>query len=334
MLQTLRGQISTPPVPQADLAGRTILVTGANSGLGLDATKLLARLRCSTIVVACRSASKGEKAKESLLQSVSASNNPPPSVVVFELELTSFSSVVAFSERCKDLPRLDAAILNAGVDPDEFSLAEGYETTITVNVISTFLLATLLVPTLRVSAKKYSITPTIAVTGSLVHAFAKEKDLTTPPDGQILKTLSDPKKADMKNEARYCLSKLLVMLLVKYQAEMLTKSAQEHPYEKPLVVINNVAPGYCRTSLYRTHESFMVKTALRLIGRESEHGARTLVHGAIVGRETHGQYLSECQVKKYSPFVKSAEGDRTVRRLWQELSAIYEEVKPGCTKIL
>jgi NAD(P)-dependent dehydrogenase (short-subunit alcohol dehydrogenase family) len=321
-------------MPRDNLTGRTILITGANSGLGLDASKLLAQLNCSTIVVACRSFAKGEKAKEAILQSLSASHKQPPSVIVFELDLGSFSNVVAFSERCKDLPRLDAAILNAGVSLTEFSLTEGYETTITVNVISTFLLATLLVPTLRVSAKKYGITPTIAITGSAVHAWAKEKDLTTPADGQILRTLSDPDKTVMKGNARYFLSKLPVMLMVKYMAEILTKSAQEHPQEKPLVVINNVAPGFCNTELFRHQADLGSKLMVKAVGRESEHGARTLVHGAVAGKGSHGQYLSECQVKKYSPFVKSAEGDRTAKRIWQELSTIYEEVEPGCTKML
>jgi retinol dehydrogenase 12 len=334
MLQFARGQFSTPPMPRVDLAGRTILITGANAGIGFEACKLLAQLNCSTIVVACRSTAKGDKAREAILQAAAASHKQPPAVVILKLDLTSFSSVVACCERCKDLPRLDAAILNAGVDLLAFSLAEGYETTITVNVISTFLMAILLLPILRESAKKHNITPNIAITGSAVHAWANSKDLTTPADGQILKTLSDPKKTVMKNEARYFLSKLPVMLLVKYLAEVLTKSAQEHPAEKPLVVINNVAPGFCKSDLFRAHRDFQTKAMLSIMGREAEHGARTLVHGGVVGKEAHGQYLSECQVKKASSFVRSAEGDRTARRLWQELSAIYEGLKPGCTKVL
>lgn len=330
-LAFLRGQFSTPPIPKVDLTGRAILVTGANSGLGLDAAKLLVQLNCSTIVLACRSMAKGEKAKEAV-QSVASPNGQRPTVVVLELEMTSFSSVSAFSERCKDLPRLDAVILNAGVDLSEFTLAEGYETTITVNVISTFLLATLLVPTLRRSAKTYNITPNIAIVGSFVHFQANDKDLTSPAEGQILNTLSDPEKADMK--ARYYLSKLPVMLLIKYLAATLTKSAQEDPNGKPLVIINNVAPGFCVTNLFRTHMETSTKVMAKVIGRSSEHGARTLVHGATAGKESHGQYLSECRVKKYSPFVKSLEGDRTAARLWQEVSAIYEDIKPGCTKQL
>ncbi|EXJ53971.1 hypothetical protein A1O7_09308 [Cladophialophora yegresii CBS 114405] len=329
IIQFLGGQFSTPPMPQTDLTGRSILVTGANTGLGLDAARLLARMNCTTIVLACRSLAKGEKAKEAVLQSL-PNGHKQPTIVSLETDLTSFSSVVAFAERCKDLPRLDAAILNAGVLLEEFSLAEGYETTITVNVISTFLLATLLLPTLRSSAKRYNITPHIAIVGSAVHFWANDKDLTTPADGEILRSLSDPKKADMKG--RYYLSKLPVMLLVKYLATVLTKSTEEDSNDKPLVIINNVAPGFCKTDLFRTNDGVMVKVMNKAMGRESEHGARTLVHGAVAGQESHGQYLSECQVKKYSAFVKSAEGDRTARRLWQELSAIYEGLKPGCTQ--
>ncbi|KIV82841.1 hypothetical protein PV11_04914 [Exophiala sideris] len=328
--QFLRGQVTTPPLPTVDCTGRTILVTGANSGLGLEAAKLLAQLNCSTIVLACRTLAKGEKTQE-VIESALGRNSRKSQFILLELDLGSFQNVVAFSERCKDLPRIDAAILNAGVQEAEFSLTEGYETTITINVISTFLLTTLLVPTLRRSAMKYNITPTIAVVGSAVHFWTNEKALTDAAEGQILKTLSDPKKADMPG--RYFLSKLPVMLLIKHLATVLTKSAKADPTSKPFVIINNVAPGLCNTNLTRA-QSAAFKTAVRVFSRSAEHGARTLVHGAIAGKESHGQYLSECQVKPYSSFVQSAEGDKTAQRLWDELSAIYENVKPGCTKEL
>lgn len=247
MIQFFRGQFSTPPEPNEDLTGRTILITGANSGLGLDAAKLLAQLNCSTIILGCRTFAKGEAATKDILASVSSRNGKIPTIVTFELELGSYSSVTAFAERCRELPRLDAAILNAGAFPSEFGLSEGFETTITVNVISTFLLATLLIPTLRESARKYSITPTLALTGSAVHFWANPKDLSGPKSGEIFKSLSDPKTADMK--ARYNLSKLPVMLLVKYLASVLTASAQRDPQGKPLVILTNVAPGFCVTGM-------------------------------------------------------------------------------------
>lgn len=76
------------------------------------------------------------------------------------------------------------------------------------------------------------------------------------------------------------------------------------------------------------------KLVLKMLGRSGEHGARTLVHGASAGSETNGQYLSECEIKDASPFVRSTEGDHTAERLWFELVDIYEKVSPGCTKEL
>lgn len=332
--QFLRGQFSTPPMPQSDLTGRTIIVTGGNSGLGLDAAMILAKLNCSTIILACRNLSKAETARASI-ESITSPSGTNSKVEILPLDLASFSSVSDFARRCKDFPRLDAAILNAGVHMVEWKTAEGYETDITVNVISTFFLTTLLVPILRDSAKKHNTSPTIAIVGSAVHFWASHKEFSNAPEGQILTSLSqvDPKKADMK--ARYYLSKLGTMLMVKHIASLLTESARLDPVGKPLVVINNVAPGLCRTNLFRENKDAGINIGLKLMGRPSEVGARTLVHGgAVAGKESHGQYLSECVVKSYSPFVKSSEGDRTAQRLWNELVAIYEKLEPGCTKEL
>lgn len=52
------------------------------------------------------------------------------------------------------------------------------------------------------------------------------------------------------------------------------------------------------------------------------------------GEETHGCYLSECQVKPESQFVQSAEGQEIQARLWEELSARLEGIRPGLTKVL
>lgn len=228
-----------------DLTGRTILVTGANTGLGLEAAKLLIQLNCSTVVIAVRSAAKGEATKD-VLSSFSKQHGKTPSIIPFELEMTTFSSVVAFASRCKELPRLDGAILNAGISEVEFKLAEGYEKTITVNVISTFLLATLLLPILRTSARNFNITPSIAIVGSAVHFWTEPKLLTDPAPGEIFKSLSNRQTADMKG--RYFLSKLPVMLLVKYLASVLATSARQDSTGRPLVVLNNVAPGFCVSS--------------------------------------------------------------------------------------
>ena len=51
-----------PPVATSDLTGRTVIVTGANSGLGFEAAKHFARMNPGKLILACRSREKGEKA--------------------------------------------------------------------------------------------------------------------------------------------------------------------------------------------------------------------------------------------------------------------------------
>jgi retinol dehydrogenase-12 len=88
-------------------------------------------------------------------------------VKVWQLDLGSSASVIAFAERCeKELDRLDIVLENAGISTSKFELVEDNESTITVNVISTFLLAHLLVPKLKETARKYNIRPVIAIMAS------------------------------------------------------------------------------------------------------------------------------------------------------------------------
>ena len=283
------------PLPTTDMTDRTIIVTGANSGLGLEASKHLLRLNVSHLILACRSQSKGDAAKQQILASVPKHlKRDLNSVEVWPLDLNSYASVIAFAERCNSqLERLDGVVENAGISTTEYRRAEDNESTITVNVVSTFLLALLLLPKLRASAEKYNMTPHISIVGSAVHFWTPFNERKSP-DGKIFEVLNDKKTAKM--DQRYMLSKLLVVLCVKELAERIT--AAKVNAGRPLVVVNNVAPGYCSTELFREETGVGHKIALAVIGRSGEKGSRTLVHAVSGGKETHGQYLSESRVKR------------------------------------
>ena len=327
----IKGQIfTTPPLVTTSFQKKTIIITGANVGLGFECAKHLLNLRVSTLVLAVRSLAKGEAAAQRLrdeLQQKEGSQGYHPAILVRQLDLSSYASVLAFADRCEqELEQVDGLMLNAGIFTRDFELVEGNEKTLTVNLISNILLALLLLPKMRETASRVAGSqPHISVVSSIVHAFAKTKDLTSPAEGQIFATLNDEQKAKMDD--RYNLSKLLVLLCLRELASRIEKENG-----KPLVVVNNPAPGWCKTELFRDdYAGWTVpqKMAFRMMGREAEEGARTLVHGMVAGRKSHGQYLSECIVKDPSAFVKSKEGARVQEKVWFEVAAKLEDIRPG-----
>ena len=64
-LNLLCDQRAAPPVAQADLTGKTVVVIGANTGLGYEATKHFATMNPQRLILACRSQQRGAAAVES-----------------------------------------------------------------------------------------------------------------------------------------------------------------------------------------------------------------------------------------------------------------------------
>jgi retinol dehydrogenase-12 len=65
ILQILREQIQrVPPLVTVDLTGKTVIVVGANTGLGFEASKHFARMNVGRLILVCRSTSKGKAAVE------------------------------------------------------------------------------------------------------------------------------------------------------------------------------------------------------------------------------------------------------------------------------
>ena len=228
-----------PEYPTRSFAGETVIVTGANVGLGLEAARHFVRLGAAKVILAVRNLPAGEQAKES----IEASTKRPGTCEVWHLDLSSFDSVKRFAERAQGLERLDALVENAAIGTSKFELAEGYERTITVNVISTALLALLLVPKLKASAQEFGTTPRLSIVSSGAHRVTTLPELQSP-DG-VLSTLSDPSKAVMTR--RYSNSKLLEVLFVRALAPKLSRSS-------PNIILNILNPGFCHSQLARERD--------------------------------------------------------------------------------
>ena len=137
-------------------AGQVVIVTGSNSGIGLEASRQLLDLGVSRLILAVRSTSKGREVAVKL-QGGLAKSFPTPVIEVWELDMASYPSIIAFVSRCEaELPRIDIVLLNAGFRSTKFSRhpETGHEMSLQVNFFGTSLLSALLVPILR--AKKRS----------------------------------------------------------------------------------------------------------------------------------------------------------------------------------
>lgn len=123
-------------------AGKRAVVTGANSGVGLETTRGLAALG-ARVVLACRDLDKGHAAADGVRQSL-----PGADLDVRELDLADLDSVRAFAADL-DGP-VDLLVNNAGVMaiPDRRETADGFELQFGTNVLGHFALTGRLLPRL------------------------------------------------------------------------------------------------------------------------------------------------------------------------------------------
>lgn len=195
LLRTLRKLIwdqlaLSLPYPQAPVTGKTVVVTGSNVGLGFEAARHYVRLGAAKVIMAVRSLEKGEAAKKAIEESEKRLDV----IEVWHLDLQSYESVKQFAKRINELPRVDIMLENAGIATRTYRRAEDNESTITVNVVSTFLLALLVLPKLRDTSSKFNTTPYLTIVTSEVHAFTTLPEKSSP---DIFGRLNDEKTADM-----------------------------------------------------------------------------------------------------------------------------------------
>lgn len=189
----------TPPYPTQSFANKTVIVTGSNVGLGLEAARHFYRLNCAKLILAVRTISKGETAKEDIVQSVKHRTDAS-AIEVWPLDLTSTDSTTAFAERAiKELTRVDVLVENAGMNKRTWSVTEGFQETIQVNVLNTFLLAISLLPKLRETKTRFAdSSPHLVIVSSEAHSLTKFKEINAP---DIYEQLND--EQDFNGQERW-----------------------------------------------------------------------------------------------------------------------------------
>ncbi|TVY80556.1 Short chain dehydrogenase yanD [Lachnellula suecica] len=304
------------PPKDTNLFGQVAIVTGASTGLGFHSCRQLLFLKLPHLIIAVRSAKKGEDAASKL-----RTEYPGAKIEVWMLEMSSYASIQDFARRVeKDLTRLDVAILNAGIVKQDYSVVEstGNEEVLQVNYLSTVLLSILLLPALKTKSPP-SLPGRLTIVGSGVALFAKFPNRNEVP---LLKSFNTNAKWDPSE--RYWVSKLLLHYFLAKLVNFV--NAKD-------VMVNVIDPGLCKGSgLNRdtTGAPAVVMAIMkRVAGRTLELGASTYIDAAVTkGWESHGCFVSDWGISPFAALVTAPDGGTVGQRLWDETMKELEFAGP------
>uniref|UniRef100_A0A665SZV9 Si:dkey-23o4.6 n=2 Tax=Echeneis naucrates TaxID=173247 RepID=A0A665SZV9_ECHNA len=287
------------------LDGKTVLITGANTGIGKETSRELAQ-RGARVVMACRDLTRAERAAEEIRQTTGNGN-----VVIRHLDLASVYSVRQFAKDFLETEdRLDVLINNAGVMMCPKWLTEdGFETQLAVNHLGHFLLTNLLLPKLK------SSTPSRVVNVSSIAHRGGRIDFDDLFFGRRLYSPLDS----------YRQSKLANVLFSRELARRLKGVG---------VSSFCLHPGVIRTELGRHVQGWfpllgmLLSIPSLLLMKTPHQGCQTSVYCAVTpGLEARsGRYFSDCAEKEVAP---EGQDDEVARRLWEE-SARLVGLKDTC----
>lgn len=302
MLKVLFQPLNPPRLPPANsFLNQTVLVTGSNTGLGQETVRHVLSLGASNVIMGVRSLSKGQKARDDVLSSIP--NASDKTIEVWELDMSEFQSVMAFSRRVKEYvndkgKRLDVAIMNAGIASLDWNLsADNWEMQLQVNGLSTALLSLELLPILvqqssyqtqkKTSQRKQS-KPRLMIVASDVHQAALVPQRTAP---NILTALNDKtqwEQAQAKNPIeRYGVSKLFSQWINIELSELVPVDPLTG---EPSVVVTSATPGLCASELMREGTPWIFKVLVALFSRKPEVGSKAIVDAAA-RNDGHGKWF-------------------------------------------
>ena len=197
---------------------KTVMITGANSGLGFETAKKIAEDPTYAVILACRNPEKAEQAEKEI---VSATGNENVSVVILDTsDLTSVRNCVD-DIRKKNI-HLDALVCNAGISPvHQGTTKDGYELVFATNYLGHYLLVMELLSSMNAYARVINVT----------------SDMHNPPQGIVWKGVDYLAYHAQDDRQRYSYSKLCNILFTYRLADELRK-------RNSTICVNCFNPGY------------------------------------------------------------------------------------------
>ena len=311
-----RGRVSTSgslaPVPDSvRIDGKTCLVTGANTGLGKAVAVDLAR-RGGRVLMACRS---GHPQAGKDVRRLSGSG----SVEMLKVDLSDLDSVLELCETLREGPRIDIAVLNAGLMPRRARRTpQGFEVMFVVHFLANRLLVERLLGdgSIRPSGSAEEA-PRIVIVASEAHRSAG------PIDFERFGAFADYGLRDgMKH---YGLSKLH---LCTYAQEL---SRRLNPAGDVRIAVHSLCPGPVATGIAREAPVFLkplIHPLMRMLFLSPERAAKPVTYlccAVEMGRRS-GAYLHVMREKRPSPLATDKEAGA---RLWQESAALLRRHTPA-----
>lgn len=273
-----------PKLFEKDLAGQVIIVTGANSGIGLETSRQLIKQN-ATVVLACRNESRANVA----IDDITTQTEDKSRAVFLSLDLSDLSSVRSFAETfAKTYERLDILIANAGIMACPYGTTkDGFESQFGCNHLAHFLLLKLLAPLLIQTAEKNK-TPSKFISVSSCAAAEMSVGFTSMADIDFEDLMFEKRKYDQN--IAYQQSKL---------ANYLTTLEASKKYDAEKLLCVSLHPGWVRSNLDKhvVPSGFfgdLMRYCFQKSGQmiSAEDGAQTTLHCALDDVE-NGAFYSQ-----------------------------------------